>query len=156
MLGKKCFGVFYLPISNAYSKTKESHYKMKGFFVDNEQLVNSADNSLSQENPKSRFFEAELSTAKSVKGFKLVGRNKKHMSEKTLENMTKYAISLVENAIKEINEGNIDVSPYDGACEYCQYKNICGEKLCGNIIRKKPKDITISREQFEEDQNGNN
>ena len=128
---------------------------MKGFFVEDENLVCAADDSLTRENPKSRFFEAELSTAKTTKGFKLLGRVKKFMPKQNLEAMTSYAIKLVENAIQEICEGNIAVSPFDKSCEYCEFKNLCRVEILGNVTRKKIHD-KITSETFVEVQNGEN
>ena len=155
LLGKKCFGVFYLPISNAYNKEGEGHYKMKGFFVEDEKLICAADDSLTRETPKSRFFEAELSTGKTTKGFKLLSRVKKFMQKQELEAMTNYAIKLVENAIQEICDGNIEVSPFDKACDFCEFKNLCRVEILENKTRKKIYD-KITSETFVEVQNGEN
>ena len=128
---------------------------MKGFFVEDEKLICAADDSLTRETPKSRFFEAELSTGKTTKGFKLLSRVKKFMQKQELEAMTNYAIKLVENAIQEICDGNIEVSPFDKACDFCEFKNLCRVEILENKTRKKIYD-KITSETFVEVQNGEN
>ncbi|MBQ3494241.1 MAG: PD-(D/E)XK nuclease family protein [Clostridia bacterium] len=148
LLNKNCFGVFYLPITNAYIKQEQFRFKMKGFFVEDEALIRNCDDIVSKSNPKSQFIEVELSTAKKSGDFQLAGRTKKYMPKQNLSDMANYAMELVKNAISQINLGNIDLSPFDGACEYCEYKNICKKDVSVITERKKHPDKKINAQSF--------
>ena len=117
----KAFGAFYLPISNAYSEEEVDDYKMHGYFIDNIDLVKSADKNLCEDNLKSKLFEVTLS--KDMSSFS----RSKNVTQEELLSMTEYAVRAVEVAIKEIIEGNTKVSPTFGACKFCEYKYICGK-----------------------------
>ena len=115
------FGAFYLPISNAYSDDKVDDYRMHGYFIDNMDLVRRADKNLGEDSLKSKLFEVTLT--KDLSGFS----KSKNVTKEELLSMTDYAVKAVEVAIKEIIDGNTKVSPVDGACQFCEYKYICGK-----------------------------
>ena len=121
------FGAFYLPLTNEFLEDKTDDYKMQGYFIDDIDLIEKADLNLNYENPKSKFFEVQLST-----NTKYTNKNlkkliySKDVTKQELEAMINYSIEIVQQAIKEILKGNIALSPYDGSCMFCDYKAICG------------------------------
>ena len=103
----KPFGAFYLPINNAYLDLKQDEYKLQGYFIDDINLIEKADTSLNFENNKSKFFEVQYSPNKKYKDSnikKLV--YSKNVTKQEMQAMIEYSIKIVEQAIKEILEGN--------------------------------------------------
>lgn len=141
-LGKKAFGVFYLPISNAFAKPDEDKYKMKGFLIDNYDLAYACDDELIAPNKKSRFIEAGLKTKNKQVINALTGT--KIVSEKAFDNMTLYSLEITKQAMSEILKGYIDSSPFVGSCQYCPYKTICQFSESLNTERKPQMRVTKS------------
>lgn len=151
----KPFGAFYLPITNAFSEDSDEDYKLHGYFLDDISLVEKADTELSFENPKSRFFEAELSVSKDC----LKNNTKKFVYSKIvkkeeLESMLSYSIQMIEQAISQITKGNISVSPFDGGCNFCKFASICKKEIKNITERKATQKITPSSFSLQEDNNG--
>jgi hypothetical protein len=61
----------------------------------------------------------------------------------------------VENAIAEICDGNIEVSPFEKSCEFCEFKTLCMVEILQDKTRKKIYE-KITSKTFEEVQNGEN
>lgn len=136
------FGAFYLPISNAFSGEDYDDYKLHGYFLDDINLVMASDSNLCYSSPKSKLFEATLSTDAKLmeKGIKKLSRSK-NLTQEELLSMMNSAIKTVENGIKEITKGNTCVSPIKDACKFCEFSSICG--IDGeNKIRKKDEQVT--------------
>lgn len=145
---KNAFGAFYLPINNSFSADNDKVYKLHGFFLDDINLVRDCDDTLSFANPKSRFIEATISVAKNNinnNEFKLV--KSKDLTKKQQQGMINYAVKMVENAIIDILNGNVSPDPIDGACEFCEYKDICGFEVM--VKEKRNKSETVKKEFFE-------
>ncbi len=133
----KPFGAFYLPINNSYLDTKQDEYKMQGYFIDDINLIEKADTSLSFENNKSKLFEVQYSPNK-----KYVQDNikklvySKNVTKEEMHAMVEYSIKIVEQAIKEILDGNTQISPIEDSCKFCEYKSICGVDESGIVARQ--------------------
>jgi ATP-dependent helicase/nuclease subunit B len=116
--GYRPFGLYYFPVKFKFSKDEtENEYKLTGQTVDNLELINCADENLKCENI-SKIFEVKLKDGKTVKSNKIV-------SEEELLKKCEYSVNLCERAAKEIIDGNIDISPQRGVCEYCEYICVC-------------------------------
>lgn len=130
LFNAKPFGAFYLPISNAFSDEKADEYKLQGYFIDDVNLCLKADNTITFENPKSRFFDASILVGqKNIQKniYKLAQKQyKKNISIKELYNMMEYSVKIVENGIKEIISGNTKISPLKDSCKFCEGASVCG------------------------------
>ena len=64
------------------------------------------------------------------------------MTSSQLESMASYASSVASKAIDEILAGYCEPSPYKHsgalACEYCQFKNVCGIVSLGYTTVREP------------------
>ena len=76
----------------------------------------------------------------------------KNLSKDEIDNITKYSLDIVKQGIKEIIGGNISVSPFDGECQFCKYKSICGIDA---ILTGERKGVKISKNIFGEVDNKN-
>ena len=112
-------GVFYFPASIDYAKTEDGRFCMKGFLNGDQEALLCGDKSLSTENPKARseFFPAALQNGASTK---------RVMDEETFRDFVDYSVHVARQGCKELKEGFIAPSPYEGNCEYCKYGGICG------------------------------
>ncbi len=132
----KPFGAFYLPLNNAYLDSKQDEYKLQGYFIDDINLIEKADSTLNFENNKSKLFEVQYSPNK-----KYVDENikklvySKNVTKQEMQAMIEYSIKIVEQAIKEILEGNTQISPISD-CKFCEYKAICGIDESAILPRK--------------------
>ncbi len=122
-------GAFYFPAVNDFRREEEPAFKMKGFFCNEPQVVRSFDPTCA-EGEKSEFFES--------------GSRDKGLSQEDFNDFLGYAKLVAEGAETEMREGNIAPSPYDGACDYCKLKGMCGftggvrkeEKVsCAEIVK---------------------
>ena len=133
----KPFGAFYLPLVQSYSdagEINEEDYKLHGYFLGEPSLVEKADKTFNVDNKTSRFLQAKYSAQSTRDNKKFV--NSCDLTKQELENITNYALKLTRNALSEIIDGNIKVSPFDSACTFCKYKSICGIDTQNMNIRK--------------------
>lgn len=112
---KRAAGAFYFPAQDDFSKPGEAKFRMSGFYCAEPEVVKRMDITL-QEGDKSAFFEGRLDGKFTDKG----------MSEEDFDAFLDYSVLLSQRAEREIREGNIVPSPYEGACEFCKLKSLCG------------------------------
>ncbi|MDD4685963.1 MAG: PD-(D/E)XK nuclease family protein, partial [Clostridia bacterium] len=129
ILNKKPCGAFYFPVKNEYKdeKNKEKEYQLKGKAIDDTMFLTAMDTSVNFNNPTSKIFSCKLNSSKKI----LESGEKKYskiytISSSILSNMEEYSIKMVENAIKEMLEGNILPSPRKNACNFCKFASLCG------------------------------
>ena len=136
----KVAGVFYFPIHSDYVKNDEkieNNYKMRGFLLDDIDVLKHMDNTISFENPESEFVQLKIKTNKdNLKNglFEINHGNQKcYLSEKDFEKVKTYTEELCKKAIQEIRSGYIEPSPHiDGnnekttACGRCDFAGFCG------------------------------
>lgn len=131
-------GVLYFPIHNEYvdSKSKvDESYRCKGFVLNDKDVVLKMDNTLSFENPKSKFIGVEISTKKAnvEKDIIELKNSSSLISEEEIESISSYVLLLAKKAVREILDGFIKPTPLkkskETPCEYCSFKNICGIKM---------------------------
>ncbi len=152
-MGLKPFGAFYLPIVQSYGDAtdeNESDYKLYGYFLDDINLVERADKTFNVEKGVSRFLQAKYSKTSTENDKKFA--YSKNLSKEEIDNITKYSLDIVKQGIKEIVGGNIAVSPFDGECQFCKYKSICGIDV---ILAGERKGVKITKNAFSEVENKN-
>ena len=146
-------GVFYLPIRSVFRKNSNmlESYKLQGYFSGADEVVFALDNTLDFDNPKSSLVEATISTSKENKMLgKKVLKNQMHiLKDNELEKLAKYAKNLMSGAIREIENGEIAISPLDKsgsrACDYCPFRAACK-------IDENPQNIRHEKEKIEIEQ----
>jgi ATP-dependent helicase/DNAse subunit B len=112
-------GVFYFPASVDYRSDDEGRFRMKGFLNGNEEALLCGDKNLSKEaeTVKSEYFPAALKNGASAK---------RVMDEETFGDFVDYSVLVARQGCKEMKEGFIAPTPYEGNCEYCKYGGMCG------------------------------
>lgn len=113
-------GFFYFNIHDEFtSVNSDSAYVYKGRLIDDVDVAKALDNTLKTHTK---------STTLGVK-FKADGTFNRQgntiISSAQLHNQMEYALRLIRKAGNLMINGYAAVSPYEGACEYCDYKDIC-------------------------------
>ncbi len=131
-------GTFYQPIHGGYS-AKGRSYAMQG------QMRSDADTYLRldqrMKSPEDGTFESDtvFFPCNYKNGEISFPRNKKYLlREDDFRTISDYVFRAAEQAISDIQNGDIDKNPIEGKCEYCPYVKMCGEQT----ERKRPS-ITI-------------
>ncbi|MBE7085571.1 MAG: hypothetical protein E7366_00255 [Clostridiales bacterium] len=124
-------GVFYFPASVSYSDGMEGKFRMQGFLNGDEDALLCGDRYLPVDK-KSDYFPASL---------KNNSRSSRVMDEETFRDFLDYSVHVARQGCKELQEGYIAPSPYEGSCAYCKYGGMCGFNADCFAIRKE-KDIT--------------
>ncbi len=109
--GKLPAGAFYFPAQEQFAGENDEPFRMKGFFVKDESVLSRMDTLRTE--GKSAFFEGG-------------GRSEKGLSQEEFSDFLHYALLVSQKAVGEMKEGNIAPSPYEGTCNYCKYKGMCG------------------------------
>lgn len=140
---KPC-GVFYLPISNALKKQKDSGYKFIGVADNDKNNLYAIDNSLSNCSTKSTILN--LSTTQSGEFVKNSGFfSRMCIDQNDMQFLLDFAIKQVNFAIKNIMEGDITPQPLKLekklSCDNCEFKGLCG--YLGNNDRVVSKVSTV-------------
>ena len=112
---QKAAGAFYFPAAESYTADGEPKFRMKGFFCGESEVVSLMDASL-KDGERSEYFEGGLNVRAVDRG----------MSEKDFSDFLDYGILVAAGAEREMRAGNIAPSPYEGVCEYCKCKGMCG------------------------------
>ena len=118
--GYRPFGLYYFPMRVKFSKEMEKgagDNKLVGQTVDNLELIYLADQNLKNENT-SKIFEVKLKDG-------TIANSNRVISEEEMLEQCEYGVNLCKNAVKEILDGNIDISPLCGVCEFCEYVCVC-------------------------------
>lgn len=96
--GKTLAGAYYLPLNDDYKSSKTvKKSEYDGKILDAADIVNPG-----------------------VDDSNVVSGN-------VLNAYVDYALKISQKAAEQMSEGVITVSPYQGACEYCNYKGLCGK-----------------------------
>lgn len=112
-------GAYYYPVQNSYQK-EEFNYCMRGKTVNTNEVIHATDNTLAP---------GEKSTIVSVSINKkdgLPSAKSAVLSVNEMDKFLQYAKLVSAQGVNEISQGNIEPSPYEGACNYCQYGGMCG------------------------------
>ena len=124
-------GVFYFPASVNYATDDEGRFRMRGFMNGSEEALMSGDKNLSPANEtvKSEYFPAALKNSAAAK---------RVMDEDTFRDFLDYSVHVARQGCKELKEGYVAASPYEGSCEYCKYGGMCGFNKDSAQPRKEP------------------
>ena len=109
-------GVFYFPASVKYAETDEGRFRMKGFMNGDEEALLCGDKNLTADK-KSEYFPAALKNG---------GNVRRVMAGDEFCDFLDYAVYVARQGQKEMEDGYIEPSPYDGSCGYCKYGGMCG------------------------------
>lgn len=108
-------GLYYMPVSDKYTKVGETEKMSKGKTLDEEQAILAQDKNFYTDGDSDilpiKLGEKGVTGASSAKG---------------IDACMRYAVSVAENAAKYMNDGVIVPSPYDDVCSYCEYVTLCG------------------------------
>lgn len=113
--GKRAAGAFYFPAADLFTKADEAKYRMSGFYSGEDEVLRRMDKTL-EEGKKSAFFDGKRDGKYTDKG----------MRQDDFEAFLDYGILVSQRAENEMEAGNVEPSPYEGACEYCKLKSLCG------------------------------
>ncbi len=106
---KKLAGAYYMPIKSGFKKENETLFIGKS--LDNQEILTAQD--------KAVFSGSEF----------LPSPEKKNLSsQENLTALLEYSKIISEKAVLLMEEGFIFPTPYEGACEYCEYKAFCPNK----------------------------
>ncbi|MEG1663204.1 MAG: PD-(D/E)XK nuclease family protein, partial [Clostridia bacterium] len=111
-------GVFYLPVFASFTNADDNvnRYKFKGQASNNIDMLSKID-SMVLEDP-----EASIAPYKANKG-KLKAET--HFGENEFEAVSNYVCDLAASGIKKIEEGYIKPAPLKGACDMCNFAEMC-------------------------------
>ena len=128
--GKKAAGVYYYPVSDDFST--ENKNLLKGRTVSEESAVFSQDTTLCQDKTSSDQLDFKVSFKEGRAVFPSISA---FISDEDMQNYILYAKKVSAKALKEISQGQIEISPYSGACDYCPMSAVC--KREENLIERK-------------------
>lgn len=111
-------GVFYFPASLSFSDESDKPFRMRGFFVGDQDALTAGDPVMTagEKGTESEFFTSKNGET----------RNTHSMDRLTFLSFIEYSKFVAEGARKELKAGYIGVSPSKFACAYCPYGGACG------------------------------
>ena len=111
-------GVFYFPASISFSDESDKPFRMRGFFVGDQDALTAGDPVMTagEKGTESEFFTSKNGET----------RNTHSMDRLTFLSFIEYSKFVAEGARKELKAGYIGVSPSKLACAYCPYGGACG------------------------------
>ena len=164
--GKKCIGMFYMPVKNFYKKDENDFKKtlLRGLYLKDSELMSKVDSKITKyyrgedlnhilHSGKSDF-ESDILNLKIDDVESVISDNNENVNEYQMEYIKKYVFNLIDMALSEIKRGNIDISPVKNgdasSCDICSYKGIC--KISDDTLFRYK--TTISKKTFfgEEDE----
>ena len=113
-------GLYYLPISDKYEKQED-----KGGVIAKGKTLSDLDALNVQDKTIVDCGESDFTDVKVDKTTKTV---KNAVEKSVIKACVDYAISISENAVQNMKNGVIIPSPYEGACDYCEFSALCGLK----------------------------
>lgn len=122
--GAKPAGVYYYKIDDSFSQKGEDGSGYTGKGIDNLSVMTRMDKSVT-ETGESKIFSFRTVVDKDT-GEIVVKTGKNIVDESTLSSYVAYAKKVAESGAGEILRGCVIPSPYEGACDVCKYKGMCG------------------------------
>mgnify|MGYP003288528770 CR=1 FL=1 len=141
-------GQFYLPLHNEYRREPKNPYSLKGFFVQDEKVLQAFDTRLGTSTNKSDIVNVTLTNAKlarKTKGYK-------ELQFKEMHNLKEYSKAVSALAVDEIKSGFIKPTPSSVSepCNFCPYSHIC-LKSCNNIKLRQENKVNLESFKGEEE-----
>lgn len=126
---KKPVGVYYFKIKDDFTSPYSDKdflrtYRLNGVTVNDEQLILAQDTTLNDEKLRSDIIPIEITTSYAKGEFKLHKSRSSAVEKEQLEKYIDYAYKIFEQGVKEMENGNIQQSPYKGTCDYCPYRGV--------------------------------
>ena len=119
----KPIGAYYFPISNKFVTVGEkADPVLVGKTIADDSTACLIDPTITAENTKGTYINANFERAKNG-DFKY---KQGILSDEEFEAYMEYSQKVAGEGLAEISDGVIVASPYDGACEYCEYHGLCG------------------------------
>ncbi len=143
-LKKRTVGGFYLPLHNSYMRETTPQYSLKGFFINDSEIVHAMDYRL---NSGDKSDIVNIKMAKNGKANRTLGY--KELESDEMSELKQYAKRVSETAVDEIKSGYIAPSPSGNSkpCDYCEFSHICF-KNSSNIKYRNTKNVKL--ESFKE------
>ena len=111
---KKPAAAFYFPAADDFTAPDKTKFQMVGFYNNEREPMLLNDGTLT-DGAKSSLFDGTLGG----------GRAERGMSGRDFSDFLDYALLVSAAAEREMRDGNITPSPYDGACDYCRLRGLC-------------------------------
>jgi ATP-dependent helicase/nuclease subunit B len=112
-------GLYYLPVSDKYEKPEEKVVTLAvGKTLSEKEALITMDK---------EFFDNGQTDFSSVK-VDAKGAVKNGVDRDMISACINYAVNMSEKAVKNMADGVIIASPFEGACKYCEYSSLCGLK----------------------------
>jgi len=145
-------GAYYLPVKASFADentTLQAKYQLKGRTLNSDTIINASDNRLKLDTLKSDIVEVKFN--KNDSEDRKLSFYAKVISKQDLENVSSYAISLIDKACKDILQLNITPSPLvlgsEDPCKTCKYFALCRFDENFNNIKRNP-NTKIKEENF--------
>lgn len=114
-------------------KIRDKSYKMSGMVNSDKEIIESMDESLITKTGSSDILPVQT-TKSGIGGRSVV------MDGANYNKFIDYVADVAENFKNEIIDGQIELNPIEGACEYCPYGSVCGfDRKLGDKYREKEK-----------------
>lgn len=114
--GMQPVGFYYFAMHDTFS-SQEDDYVYNGRTLEDVDVAMALDSNLSK--GKSKKLGLRL------KSGGLLVSSSRLLSENQMQCYLRYTTKMIQQAGKLLSEGYANVSPYEGACSYCDYKDIC-------------------------------
>jgi len=136
---KHIVGSFYLPLRNDYSDDVKNRYMFKGYFLNEDFVIQAMDKRLDVGLDSDIF---DITVNKEFKAGRT--KNVKKLEKDQFTSLMTYAERVTEQAFDEIKSGYILPSPTDisDVCKSCAYKHIC-LKNCANRKTRLSKSVDL-------------
>ena len=113
-------GFYYFNIHDNFSQEgKDKVYFYKG------RTLNDLDVACAIDKELKTGVSAKLGMKVSKDGSKIDGSCQSLLTDEQFDNQIEYAFRLISKAGDLMQKGYASVNPYDGACSYCDYKDVC-------------------------------
>lgn len=123
--GDKPAGAYYYAVNNNFKTDYTDTTLLHGKTLDDEEIISASDEDFySGKTDKSSIHEIKRKTTKAG-----VSYDGNLADEKTIKGYMKYSKLMVEQAIDNVLDGVIIASPYEHACNYCEFGGICGREI---------------------------
>ncbi len=135
----KTVGCFYLPLHNEYTVKEGNNYALKGYFINDSDVVSMLDNRLE---PLKKSDIVNIAATKEMTARRIINYD--------FENLKNYTLRLTNNAISDIKSGYISPSPSEvsSPCKYCEFASIClpksssvKERVCNKVNGESFKEV---------------
>ncbi len=137
LTGKRPAGFYYFNMHDSFADVgAEEGYVYNGRTLEDVDIATHLDRSLSS----GRSAKLGLSLKKDGT-FNMTSGRTRLLSDEQIENQLQYAFALIKQAGNLMKEGYAAVNPYNGACDMCDYKDVCD---FGDTITHNARKVTDS------------